>query len=252
MNLIDTNAWSGCWPFGPVSKQCKKLPILIGTGYRIQQAMVSSLESIYQSDPMPGNRDVFTSTYGRRSYRPLPIINPATPAWEDHLIEVSEKSRVVAVRLLPQYHGYSLQSVTVKKLIRRLEDLQLRLIIVARLVDERQEHPAVNIKPIPVAQLKKFIENHPKVHPLIQGYGVHELKELAQAKGDFSTDTSFAEWEDTLRVINRNVPVSRIIFGSLSPLQITQAQVDKVRLSSLPKKQREAVGIRNCQSYFNI
>ena len=170
----------------------------------------------------------------------------------NHLEEVSEHAGVIAIRLLPGYHGYSLRSSSVGKLLERLKEKKLRLVITARLVDERQEHHALSIKPVTVSQLKQFVERHSKIHPLIQGLGVHELKELAQADGLFSTDTSFTEWEDTLRVAKQSIPISRIQFGSLSPLQIAQAQIDKVRLSSLPSRQREAVAFKNAQKFFNI
>ena len=252
MNFIDTNAWSGPWPFGSVASVDSDAPRINRIGYEITEALVSSFEAVFQADPMPGNRANFKGLPMLRSLRPLPIINPATPAWEDHLEEVSEHGRVAAIRLLPAYHGYSLQSASVKKLLGKLAHKNLRLIITARLVDERQEHPALSIKPVPMKQLKTFVEANPETHPLIQGLGVHELKELAKAQGLFSTDTSFAEWEDTLRVLKNDIPISRILFGSLSPLQVAQAQIDKVRLSSLSKKQRQSVAQTNAQSFFDI
>ncbi len=252
MKFIDTNAWSGAWPFGPVSSIDSDAPKVNRVGYEISEALVSSFEAVFQSDPMPGNRANLRKLPLLRSLRPLPILNPATPAWEDHLDEVSDHARVVAVRLLPAYHGYSLGSAAVKKLIEKLTEKKLRLIITARLVDERQEHSALSIKPVPLNQLKQFVERSPEINPLVQGLGVHELKELSKAEGVFSTDTSFAEWEDTLRVIKEDLPLSRILFGSLTPLQVAQAQIDKVRLSSLTKRQREAVAHNNAQSFFDI
>lgn len=252
MNFIDTNAWSGPWPFGSVSSIDSDAPGINRVGYEITEALVSSFEAVFQADPMPGNRANLNMLPMLRSLRPLPILNPATPAWEDHFEEISENGRVVAIRLLPAYHGYSLRSVSVKKLIEKLAKKNLKLVITARLVDERQEHPALSIKPIQVNQLKAFIEEFPETHPLIQGLGVHELKELSKANGLFSTDTSFAEWEDTLRVLKEDIPISRILFGSLTPLQVAQAQIDKVRLSSLTLRQREAIAHENAQSFFDI
>ena len=252
MKFIDTNRWSGAWPLSPVSLNGSSNRRPKAIGYEIKEALVSPFEAVFQMDPMPGNRANFEAVKKQRKCRPLPIINPATPAWEDHLEEVTENNRVVAIRLLPGYHGYTLRSQAVKKLADRLKEKKLRLIITTRLVDERHEHHSLNIKPVPLKHLKHFIEHEPKLHPLIQGLGIHELKELAKAEGTFSADTSFAEWEDTLRVMKLSIPVSRILFGSLSPLQVDQAQFDKVRLSSLSQKQREAVAFDNAQSFFNL
>ncbi|QXD25497.1 hypothetical protein F7C95_06270 [Opitutia bacterium ISCC 51] len=252
MNFIDTNAWSGSWPFGSVSSVNSEAPRVSRVGYEINEALISPFDAVFQTDPMPGNRANFKALAMLRSFRPLPILNPATPAWKEHLEEISDHGRVVAVRLLPAYHGYSLRSASVKKLIEELAAKKLKLVITARLVDERQEHPALSIKPISIPQIKGFLDKAPELHPLIQGLGVHELKELSTTQGAFSTDTSFAEWEDTLRVLKADIPVSRILFGSLSPLQVAQAQFDKVRLSSLPRGQRDAVAMCNAQSFFDI
>ena len=252
MKFIDTNAWSGPWPLSPVSPIEPKQRRVRNIGYEIKEALVSPFKAVFQADPMPGNRTLFDSLGKRRSTRPLPILNLATPAWEDHLEEITTHARVAGIRLLPSYHGYSLRSPAVRKLNVRLKARQLRLVITARLVDERQEHPALSIKPVPVVQLKQFVETNPDTHPLIQGLGVHELKELAQAGGLFSTDTSFAEWEDTLQVIREDIPLPRILFGSLSPLQVAQAQIDKVRLSSLTQRQRESVALGNAQRFFQL
>ena len=252
MNFIDTNAWIGSWPFSPVSLSESRSPKIRRVGYKISEALISSFDAVFQTDPMPGNRAILDVVKKSRTCRPLPIINPATPAWVDHLEEVSQHAGVVAVRLLPGYHGYSLRSAATRTLLEHLKEKKLRLVITARLVDERQEHHALSIKPVAVSQLTQFVERHPKINPLIQGLGVHELKELAKSDGLFSTDTSFAEWEDTLRVVKQNIPISRIQFGSLSPLQIAQAQIDKVRLSSLSIRQREAVALNNAQKFFKI
>lgn len=187
-----------------------------------------------------------------KAFRPLPVINPRTSAWKDHLKEVAANPSVVGIRLLPAYHGYRLNSATISKLVEQVNSKGLRLVITARLVDERQEHHGVSIKPVSVKQLDDFIKRHPRIHPLIQGLSIHELESLSKAGGLFSTDTSFAEWEDTLRVLKRHLPVSRIQFGSLSPLQVKQAQVDKVRLSSITVRQRELIGLGNAKKFFNI
>ncbi|MFL3658312.1 MAG: amidohydrolase family protein [Opitutales bacterium] len=252
MNFIDTNVWCGSWPFTPISRN--------GTAdidrrlrrFGISEALVSPFETVFQDDPMPGNRALLKALEKRKGLRPLPVLNPGTAAWEDHLEELSKCLDVVGVRILPAYHGYRLNAVAVRRLAERLESKKIRLVITARLVDERHEHRALTIKPASVAQLAGFVGRNPKVNPLIQGLGTHELKEMAKADGRFLTDTSFAEWEDTLRVLKGFMPISRVLFGSLSPLQVTRAQVDKVRLSSLSGRQRESVARGNAGRYFGI
>ena len=252
MKFTDTNAWYGSWPFATLPELNAGTHTRRVSGCKISNTLVSSFNSIFQVDPMPGNRDMFHCLSSRKGVHFLPVINPRTPAWKDHFEELINTPLVVGVRLLPSYHNYKLNSVRVRKLVERIEKTNLRLIITARLVDERHEHQALSIKPVSVPQLADFLKRFPKSHPLIQALGIHELKELSEAKETFSTDTSFAEWENTLKVLKTYLPISRIQFGSLSPLQVEQAQVDKVRMSSISESQREAVANRNAQRYFRI
>lgn len=252
MSFIDTNIWCGSWPFASLPRNEAGDIERRLAGFEIAEAFVSPFETVFQVDPMPGNRAMFKALRKRKSLRPLPVINPGTPAWEDHLEEVSANPAVLGLRLLPAYHGYRLNSVALRRLVERVEVKGLRLVITARLVDERHEHRAVSIKALTVSQLAGFMRRYPKTNPLIQGLGIHELKTLSQEDGLFSTDTSFAEWEDTLKVLKAFLPVSRIFYGSLSPLQVTRAQVDKVRLSSISLRQRESVASGNARRFFGI
>ena len=252
MRFIDTNVWCGSWPFAPLSQNTSPRTGRRSLDIDITEVLVSHFDCVFQTDPMPGNRSAFKAFEKLKAFRPLPVLNPATPAWEDHLEKVAAIPGVAGVRLLPAYHGFRLNSAPIRNLVQRIKEKKLRLVITARLVDERHEHPAVKVKPVNVAHLADFIQRYPKANPLIQGLGIHELKKLSQTDGLFSTDTSFAEWENTLKTLKAYVPVSRIFFGSLSPLQVTLAQIDKVRLSSLTPRQRASVASGNARNYFGI
>ncbi len=252
MTLFDTNVWFGSWPFAPIGiPSAAALEKRLGSN-GIEGALVSSFETVFQVDPMPGNRALRQALRKRKSLQALPVINPGTPAWEDHFEELATSSDVPALRLLPSYHDYRLNSKSTQRLVRATEANGVRLVITARLVDERQEHKAVNIKPVSVEALTDFVQKHPQLNPLIQGLNRHEVEALSKAEGQFLTDTSFAEWEDTLKVLKGFLPVSRMLFGSLTPLHVLQAQVDKIRCSSLTDRQRQLVASGNAKNYFGL
>ena len=89
--------------------------------YEITEALVSPFDSVFQVDPMPGNRTMFKTYRLLKTFRPLPVINPRSSAWEDHLEELAKHREVVGVRLLPAYHGYRLNSVAVRRLVEKVE-----------------------------------------------------------------------------------------------------------------------------------
>ncbi len=193
MNLIDTNLWIGNWAFAPIEAKDPAVVMRKLKRGGISKAFVSSLDTLFQVDPMPGNRELMHSISRLSFYHLLPVINPATPAWEAHLEELVAGGKVSGVRLLPAYHGYKLSTAPVTKLISKVQKHGLRIVITARMVDERHEHHAVSIKPVSLSALAKFIGSHPNLNPLIQGLNRHELETLSQEAKNFVLDTSFAE-----------------------------------------------------------
>jgi hypothetical protein len=245
MKFIDTNLWIGNWPFAPLSRNEVKEVSRRLSRFDIDTAFVSTFECVFQVDPMPGNRSLRKTVARRRRLRALPVLNPGVAAWRDHLDELADWPETKAIRLLPGYHGYRLDSRSTRACVEALQSRGIRVLATARLIDERHEPPALG-------QWEGFLEFASSANPLIQGLSVHELRALSEFGRRFSADISFAEWEDTLRVLKGFMSTTRIMFGSLSPLQVLQAQIDKIRLSSLALNQREKVANLNAVKYFGV
>ena len=252
MKFVDTNLWIGNWPFSPLPRNEVGDVSRWLSRFGIETAFASSFECVFQIDPMPGNRSLRKAIGQRRRLRLLPILNPGVAAWRDHLEELADWPETKAVRLLPGYHGYRLDSRSIRTCIEALRSRRIRVVAAARLIDERHEHRAVTINPPTLGQWERFLEFASSTNPLIQGLSVHELRALSEQGHRFYADTSFAEWEDTLRVLKGFMPTTRVMFGSLSPLQVVQAQIDKIRLSSLSALQGGKVAHLNAIKYFKI
>lgn len=252
MNLFDTNAWYGSWAFAPVPQMSAAELVDELRRHGAGGALVSHFDCVFQFDPMPGNRLLAQAVRRQASLRPLPVLNLATPMWRWHLEELTAMRRVLAVRLLPAYHGYDISARKFDEAIEAIAQSGLRIVITARLIDERHEHPAIRIKPVPLKRVARFIERHPQVDPLIQGLIRSELEVMGKSEGMFCVDTSFLEWEDSLRVASGYVAVSRIQMGSTFPLQVLRSHVDKVSLSTISTVQRRLVAARNAQRFLGI
>ena len=252
MIFFDTNVWHGSWAFAPLPRLNPAALARALQRNDIVGAMVSQFDCVFQFDPMPGNRALLKALQRQESLYPLPVLNLATPMWREHLQSLASNRRVRAIRLLPAYHAYDLSLRKYDDAIAAIADSGLRIIVTSRLVDERHEHHAVRIKPVPVKRLARFLERHPKVNPLIHGLSRFELEALAKSQELFSVDTSFLEWEDSLRVASDFLAASRIQMGSTTPLQVTQSHADKIRFSSLPAAQKRAVAFQSAYKFFNL
>ncbi len=252
MTFYDTHAWIGEWPF-------LNLPVRDAAGLRrhwrkhdIGGGLVSSLASLWPTDPMPANRALRTALERTRSMTPLPVLNLFGPGWEQDLAELLAWPELRAVRLAPGYGGWNLRSKAAAEAATAITAAGKRVVLTARLWDERHEHPALKVKPVAVAAIVRWLEAAPTCTPLIHGLTRWDAEKLAESTDRFFTDLSYIEWEDTLAVLAPKIPLKRIVFGSLTPLHVCQAQVAKVADSSVAKSRRAAVAAGNAERFFQV
>ncbi len=252
MTFFDTNAWLGEWPF-------LNLPVRDAAALRrhwrqhdIAGGLVSAFSALWPVDPMPANRALRTSLARRPEMTPLPVLNLFGPGWERDLEELLAWPELVAVRLAPGYGGWSLRGRVAREAAAAITAAGKRVVLTARLWDERHEHPALRVKPVKTADVIAWLAAVPECTPLIQGLTRWDVEAVAKESDRFLTDLSYAEWEDTLAVLTKTVQAKRIVFGSLTPLHVTGAQVDKVAASSQSARVRRAVATDNAQRFFTV
>ncbi len=233
--MIDTNCWWGAWPFGggaattvtgaPSGRELAERLAAHGIG----EAWVSPLAAVWAAEPMTSNRELAAVVAGIAALRVVPVINPVLPGWEEDLAHVATWAGVRAVRWLPAYHGYRLGAARWRAAAARVAAAGLKLVVTARLVDERHEHHAVRGKPVGVAELRRWLAGLGDVVPLVQGLTRHELDGLADdGVTNFCADLSYAEWQETMRTVAKKTAARRLMLGTLTPLHVTAAQVAKV------------------------
>ncbi len=250
MTFFDTNAWVGEWPF-------LNLPVRDPAGLRrhwrghgIAGGLVSSFSALWPTDPMPANRTLRAAIGQSRTMISLPVLNLWGPGWERDLAELMGWRELQAVRLAPGYGGWSLRARAAREAAAAIEAQGKRVVLTARLWDERHEHPALKVKPVKVGDIVRWLEAVPDCTPLIHGLTRWELEKLAESTDRFFTDLSYAEWEDTLGVMTRTLASRRIVFGSLTPLQVSAAQVEKIAASPQPVRVRRAVAAENARKFL--
>lgn len=251
MKFYDTNAWVGSWPFTPVGHAD------VGALQRhwrtagVAGGWVSSLDALWRLDPTAVNLALIRATQRRARTHPLPILNLLDPAWEEQLATLLTFKAVKAVRLAPGYGGWKLSDGRAVAAARQIRAQGRQVVLTARLVDERHEHPAIGVKPVAVKTLARWMERVPEMTPLVQGLTRWEIEELAKVTDRFLTDLSFAEWTDTLGVICRVVDPSRVVLGSLTPLHVLSAHVDKIAQSPASAARRRALAGENAIRFFD-
>jgi uncharacterized protein len=249
--LFDATTWVGRWPFA-------FLPEYDGAGLRralereqIGRALVSPLGAVFAPEPSPANRELLITTRRQPGLIPVPVINPVLPNWQEELDRVAQDERVRAVRWLPSYHDYTLSGRAVDSCLEELTRRRLRLVVTARLIDERHEYFALRIKGVPAAKLGAWLARHADLPVLVTGLYYREILTLAPSHPHLLADLSLAEWDRTAERLIETVPARQLVFGSHSPFLVPAAGVAKVRTARLPLRDRNALAHGNLNRFLS-
>ena len=250
--LIDTNVNLGPWPFTPVPEYTGPALTAHLASSGIRRALVSHLGAVFLPDPMPANRKLFAAVRRTPALLPVPILNPALPTWPEQLAECRAAAPIRAVKLLPNYHNYSLRAGHLTDFMAALAQARLRLILNVRLEDERHKYFALRLKGVPVPQLAHFLGRFPSHHVLFAGIYKGEVEKLAPDHTNFSAEISFCEVTNVLEIMLKKFPARRLMLGTCSPLLSTRGEADKVVRAHIPARAKALIGSGNARRFFAL
>lgn len=248
MKLFDANAWIGTWPFslGPALDARGLARELRRHG--IDRALVSPLAAVLAAEPGAANRALLRETRGVRGLWPVPVINPALANWREEFAAVAADSRVRAVRVLPGYHGYKLTARALAHLADACNERGLRLIVQARLIDERHEYHAMTVQPLAIKALGAWLAERPQHAVVVCGLLRSEIQALAPVHPNLHADLTLAEWLDPVPELRKKAARGQLVFGSGTPLFMPGAQAAK--LATARGADRSAVASDNLAAWL--
>ena len=251
IEFYDTNAWVGLWPLAPIGHADLAALRRHWRKQGIQGGLVSSLDALWLTDPHEHNARLIEATRKPDGVDPLPILNLLDPAWGEELDQLLADPGVKAVRLAPGYGGWRMTNRAAVDAAKAITAGGRRVVLTVRLVDERQDHPAIKVKPVKAAVIARWISKVPGMQPLIQGLTRWEAEELAKSTDRFLMDLSFFEWDDSLGVLAKVMDLKRAVFGSLTPFHVTQAHQNKIVGSpSASPARRKSIAAGNAQRWL--
>ena len=249
--LFDTHVHLGRWPFTLVpDRSATKLAAHL-RAHGIRRALVSPLDAVLGPDPLPANQALFAAVRRTPALLPVPTVNPALAHWGEQL-DFAATGPLRAIKLYPNYHNYRLDSHRFDAFFAEVLKRKLKLIINVRIEDDRHRYFALRIKNVPTKQIISFLKQHPRLHPLLIGPGLPELRVMMKSCENFSTDTSFVEWIESMMTLVREFPVRRVMFASHTPFFVTQASIAKLSTARISATQRAAIEYGNAERFFGL
>jgi predicted TIM-barrel fold metal-dependent hydrolase len=240
--MIDADVLAGHYPFRPFPHpsqdphQIKDYLQVRG----IQRACLSSLHAAFYADPQQGNAEVLPQIVGDAFFLPAGVINPSLPNWRNTLSRCVEEYGCRLVRLLPNYHLYSLADGFVTDFLAEANHRRLVVVIVKRLEDERMHHLLMKVPGVENSEIIALAQRYP--HPLVvlSAY-LSEIKELAAAAPQLYFDIAFAETMNTMQRLTEGVLADRLLFSTHTPFFYPEAAIGKIEHWSVGAEQRQQV-----------
>jgi hypothetical protein len=213
--MMDANAWSGTWPFGVTPTQPLLLLVSRLRAAGLRGAVVSPLDAIFAPSPDDANMALRDAIAAQETFdlRFAPVIDPTQANWQLHLARLRPGGLVVAIRLLPGYHGYGLDLPALDA----LAGVGLPVIVQVRMLDERAHHPLVQVPPVPMTDLVAFAVRWPAVPVIASGIFWSEVPAIANVP-NIHVELSSIESDDTLPNLLSILPADRVLFGTHSPV----------------------------------
>lgn len=250
MNCFDASTWIGRWPFAFVDAHTPRSLVAHLKSHGIRRALVSPLDAVFAPAPGPANDALLRATEATRELVPVPVINPALADWRDELAAVATDARVRAIRLLPSYHGYKLRGPAVNDFAEEAVRRRLRVVVQVRLIDERHEYHAMNIKPVRPADIGVWMRRHSKLRVLASGLLASEVLGLLPKNPRLMADLSYAEWHETIDHLLKKVPARQLCFATHTPFLVTAAARAKLDPSGLTKSKLAAIASGNLERWI--
>lgn len=248
--IIDTNVFLGRWPF-------RRLPLdeapLLAKALRvrgIEQAWAGSFDALlhHDVDGANGRLAALCQRTDKELFLPIGTVNPALPDWEEDLRRCQEKYRMRGIRVFPNYHQYKVDDAAFVSLLKLVTERGLLVQLVVSMEDERTQHPLVQVPHVNLAPLVEILKSVPGLRlQLLNAFRSLRPDLMLKLIGAGHVTAEIATMEGVAGIegLLKQIPVERLLFGSLAPLFYLESAILKLQESKLSEAQDLAIRREN-------
>jgi predicted TIM-barrel fold metal-dependent hydrolase len=246
--VIDVSGFLGRWPFRGIPRSSNDDLHRQAERLHIRKVVVSSFENLFWENAADAAREFARSIEGDELLVHFPIVNPVFPGVLDDLKRLQDERPFRGVRLLSNYHGYSLTDPAVDRLIDWTRRQGLIVQVFRRIVDERL-HWMLKVPPVPDEQLNDLVRRHAEQQFIMSALWFNEIAGLFETMGkpahvrfDVSRCRGPEEWPAKLIA---SVPGGQLVFGSLWPLQVIRSTLEELLHAPIDEGSRSMILSQN-------
>lgn len=244
---IDVNFSVGAWPF-------RDLPPITGAGMKqrgIRQALTGSLEAVLQRDiAAVNNRLASLCAESGGVFMPVGALNPMLPNWRSDLERCQKDHGMKAIRLHPNYHGYTLAEPVFRDVLTAATERGLAIQISAQLEDQRTQHPRVQATPVDLSPLPDLLKAHPQSRVMVLNANAAMIMKSLQSCTALWLDCAMIEGVGGIENLLKSWPLDKLCLGTHAPLFYPESSLLKLQESDLSPEQLAAITQRNARAFL--
>jgi len=238
---VDTNAWLGLWPFAPFAQDTpgKLSGYLKSAG--ISSALVSPADAVLCREPYTCNSRLINKLRGSRILSPIVVVNPLLADWKEKLREYSLLPAVKGVKILPNYHGYSLLSGNMPLFMEEVRKSGLLLMLQVRIEDSRMQMPSMQVPPVEAAEIIKFAREYPQNRIICLCASKREADGFLRSTRNLFVDISNMEGINCIPGLLAEHQADRVLFGSHAPFFCAASAEMKMLYKDISAEDRKKI-----------
>lgn len=244
---IDVNFSTGSWPF-------RALPALDGGALRqrgITQAITGSLEAVLSRD-IAGVNARLAAACAASGGMLLPVgsIHPGLPVWRDDVKRCRDQHGMKAVRLHPNYHGYTLSDPIFAEVLDTITQAGLAMQICAQMEDARTQHPLVQAAPVDLKPLPDLLASRPQARVMVLNANAAMITTSLRGCTSLWIDCAMIEGVGGLGNTLKSWPAGKLCLGTHAPVFYPESSLLKLQESDLSLAQTGAVTRDNARAFL--
>lgn len=255
MSIIDANVFYGRWPFRDcgeddirsIGARCAKNGV---TGM-----LVSSVQSIFYQDPFEAELKLHAQVSACEGARHVYTVNPLAAGWRDDLASAVRDFGIVALKVFPGYHPYSLQGPEMAAVCEAAGKYALPLIVACCVEDVRVTH-MLRQTPLPVDKLGVFLGTWRDVDVVLANLSFGEIMALGPnllSRDRVSVDMAGLKFISfAVEKLLKRFPAEMLLFGSQCPLYVQRGILNEVILEKLPEDVQRLILHDNACRVFSL
>jgi predicted TIM-barrel fold metal-dependent hydrolase len=252
--MIDVNVFLGAYPWRRVPGTSPEVVLRRMDEVGVTTAWVTHLPSLFWKDPAEGNPWLYETAEREPRFRPVPVIHPGLPGWEDDLAEARRRG-AVAVRADPGPLGVAPTSPDLLRFLAASAAAGLPVQAAVRLEDGRGRHPLDVAPELAPWMVRAWVRSHPGLRLVITHAERSFIEEVhfgstPDEAGRIWWDISWV-WgppEDHLTHLLAVMGPARFLFGSGQPLRLAETPAARLDLLALDARAREAITQDNARA----